>query len=361
MKFRSAAMRRISSSTWCSEARSPRRWRASSSIAATAAKLSLSALATTVITASASENSIKPRSSRRLTIARARNSMRLAVALKGPGELKHHLRAEGTAAVRIPDQVPAHGVDPGHADGGRIRNRAVIDEHPHSEIANRLEDGHGDGSGLVDLGDIAAQGEIHRHSHRADAIARAEPVQRVGELDVRRLDTDERRQERRSHVAREPEARRRVALIDHPVERTGDHPNVMKIERPHVDQRARSVADEREVNALRLIAPAPALPLVFGDALGDDQSFDARSDVVNRTRRLDDAGRIDMQRRPSFGPARERLPVFDRYTTLGYTHDRAVLPTRNCPTFAVDHRVTISGAEQGTTSSCPSREQITPG
>src|SRR5207237_424162 len=62
---------------------------------------------------------------------------------------------------------------------------------------------------------------------------------------------------------------------------------------------------------------------------------------------------------------REKTPILlPRFTRLLDAHDRAVLPPHRPPPLAVDHvssRVTRSGAKEPTTSSCPSREQTTPG
>src|SRR5205085_10668422 len=64
-------------------------------------------------------------------------------------------------------------------------------------------------------------------------------------------------------------------------------------------------------------------------------------------------------------PALERRPALDGLPRLGHLHEHAVLVPHDVAAFAIDlahsGSVTISGANEPTTSSCPSREQTTPG
>src|SRR5258708_7555442 len=58
----------------------------------------------------------------------------------------------------------------------------------------------------------------------------------------------------------------------------------------------------------------------------------------------------------------EPLPYFTSLTGLVDPDDHAVLVTHDTAALAIgSHRVTTTGAYEPTTSSCPSREQITPG
>src|SRR5207248_7960479 len=56
---------------------------------------------------SASPNSTRPRSSSRLTIDRARNSICRMLVAMGAAILKHHLGAERTGCKRVPDRLIA--------------------------------------------------------------------------------------------------------------------------------------------------------------------------------------------------------------------------------------------------------------
>src|SRR5205823_117467 len=131
-------------------------------------------------------------------------------------------------------------------------------------------------------------------------------------------------------------------------------------------------------------APFDAVVSMNGDPFADDESLDAGGvadldsrelDLLKgaadalvrqghgveprpaRARRADEGGRpsiIDWRRRG-------RLAVLDRLARFTDRQQAPVLVPHDAAHFAIDHRVTMTGADDPTASSCPSREQITPG
>ena len=106
------------------------------------------------------------------------------------------------------------------------------------------------------------------------------------------------------------------------------------------------------------LAPANAVALVFSDTMADDETLRLQSEQPLR-----EVADI-VQLRFDFTANRANLEdaaLLDRLARFADDHHAAVLPPRDAATLAVDHSVIITGAADPTASSCPSREQTTPG
>src|SRR5258708_9210450 len=124
---------------------------------------------------SASPNSTRPRSSRRLTIARARNSICLSAMPIGCPILKQHLRAERPCRVGIPANRLADGADGGDVNGRAEGSLPVATENMQHTLFRRREQCQRARRRLIE--------DAKRHSpdvvpcaHGANAIARPIPV-----------------------------------------------------------------------------------------------------------------------------------------------------------------------------------------
>src|SRR6266542_6444098 len=310
------------------------------------------------ITISASPNSTRPRSSRRFTIARARNSIcRTLFDMDGQRILKQHLTpltGGGDAVDTQPcDEDPLVVLDESLRavdEGNDLRSR------PHRSKRDRPN--------------------VHPSPHRADAITR--PVE------IRRLPFDAVPLDRASvaveaawhllflavHVDLDLRRHEHVLEIAFPLatrERVRDTADDLGV----VDEHTPRPACQRDVDVAGLLVPAHAVALVQGDAFGNEDTLDLH---VILSAAKDPLGHGDHARRGSLAAARddtvgnrlrEENPILlPRLPRLLHAHDRAVLPPHRPPPLAVDHvssRVTRSGAKESTTSSCPSREQTTPG
>ena len=116
------------------------------------------------------------------------------------------------------------------------------------------------------------------------------------------------------------------------------------------------------MNAQGFFAPCTTIAFMLGDAVADDEALDVRMlDLAgNGEDTLFRHGRGSLA---ALGMTLEQLPFFHRHAALAHANERAVFPAHDGSTLAIDHekRVTITGANEPTTSSCPSREQTTPG
>src|SRR6185436_14698883 len=176
---------------------------------------------------------------------------------------------------------------------------------------------------------------------------------------VRRDAFDERWQQRPGDVRRETETRRRFALaLFGAGERVRDALDVFLA----IDERANAAVDERHVEALRLVAPRASVAFVVRHAMRDDQPLDLQECGGKAT--APDRERWLRHRSPKGETAKE-IAVLDGHAALGHADERAVFPAHNAALLAVDHghrnSVIITGANEPTISSCPSREQTTPG
>src|SRR5687767_7268083 len=115
------------------------------------------------------------------------------------------------------------------------------------------------------------------------------------------------------------------------------------------------------MNAIRFVAPFAVFAFMLRNAVRDDEAF--RRKVSQRAHDLEHSRRLDDSTTRRLRLALEVLPLLDRDATLGHADQRSVLPSRDHSLLAIDHRnsVSITGAKEPTTSSCPSREQMTPG
>src|SRR5438874_9360859 len=102
------------------------------------------------------------------------------------------------------------------------------------------------------------------------------------------------------------------------------------------------------MQALRLFAPFDVSELMNGNSVADDEPlrvFDAKL-RQRRLRQLD---------HPSQRRGDERVAILDRLPRFAHRDRRSVLAANDATKFAIDlaHRVTITGANEPTASSCP--------
>src|SRR4051794_12753369 len=293
--FRSAATRFIASVTSNSDgSRVPidfaSRMRASASMASYAAKLSSSVFVTTSIPISASPNSTSPRSSNRFTIDRARNSICRMLVGMGAAILKHHLDAERTGCIWIPDGLRArNGGDVRCVERGGENVAAINAEGADGCAMNRFQQGdrergigihsskrqranvhpRADGTNGV-AGPIPVRRRIVRHRARFDRLSAS--VETASGL-LHRQFADERRKKGSRDVRREPDALRRVAFAADAGKRIGNRSDDCDVERGEIDERTKRQIDDRDVDAPRLLGPLAAVDLVCRDTSGGDEAF----------------------------------------------------------------------------------------
>ena len=138
-----------------------------------------------------------------------------------------------------------------------------------------------------------------------------------------------------------------------------------------VEQNAERRPGDGEMHATRALAPSDLAELMRNDSLADQHSLD-------RQRRLD--ARFDLPRRCSHrgcigsrqidrfvhGPGPKDPLLIQGLTGFVGPDHVPPLAANGSPSLAIDFRhgnsaVTITGACEPTNSSCPSREQMTPG
>ncbi len=116
------------------------------------------------------------------------------------------------------------------------------------------------------------------------------------------------------------------------------------------------------MDAARFLLPADVAVFVDCESRDDDHALR----LANRAGRFDNPRCIDVGQRDALGNGLrvKDAVLLTRLPRLLDAHERPVLPPHHPPPLAVDHanpRVTMTGAYEPTTSSCPSREQTTPG
>ena len=140
---------------------------------------------------------------------------------------------------------------------------------------------------------------------------------------------------------------------------------------------------KRDVQTPRFFAPFEVAESMNGDAASDDETLRVshlvEADALVRPRGVSRAvvrpanegvcrDEIGERWRRKFHRLAQRrgdecLPAFDRLACFSDVDPHPVFEPRDAPELAIDlsHRVIITGANDPTASSCPSREQITPG
>src|SRR5712691_10432484 len=130
---------------------------------------------------SASPNSTRPRSSRRFTIARAKNSTCLML-VGTAAILKHHLSAKRACAIGIPGRCWMRSPDAADLERRRKHAIAIDAQHAHHALADRPEQRDCFGKFLIDAAETLGA-QMKPRPPRTQPVARPKPVRRLFRCD----------------------------------------------------------------------------------------------------------------------------------------------------------------------------------
>src|SRR5439155_15448064 len=224
-------------------------------------------------------------------------------------------------------------------------------------------------------------------TNRPRAVARTKPVRRLtlrhpASLDgpslavmrCRRLfeifRADQRREKRRSDVWRKANVPGRFALAAGTAKCIDDAFDHLERKAGQVDNGPNRRPGDGHMHAPRVLAPLRAVAVVLRRPFAHDQPLEDQRRLDQRfdgARRCIGRGRIDFGQMLRFEWLHgECRPVVDGLPCFAYAHQVLSLATDDAAPLSIDllhanSAVTRSGAWEATKSSCPSREQMTPG